>query len=286
MATEPMLPIKVLVTPGLSVTSITISGKKAPLGGFVAVRPSTATLTLPTGTASKAKLPLLSVKATRSGRPTMKTLAPAIGRRKTSSAVWIKPSGPRPMSSKVIGSRSGPGSTTLPSSLAPVTDVVLTVAKLQARSPPATPLLSASRKLPSCAARIAPPFRCNVTCAPPGIGWSKKSQAKLPSSAGTIVVASLLPSGAVAKKLFAFSVAGLTAREKKTWGLKVEPTSTAPLPGVTRATVKGESASMLTPRVSVVVLPAASRAVVRSVCAPTVRSPSGSAWLKAPVSAL
>ncbi|EXI82909.1 MAG: hypothetical protein AW10_00143 [Candidatus Accumulibacter appositus] len=171
------------------------------------------------------------------------------------------PSAPRPMSSKVIGCRSGPGSTTLPTSRVPATAVRLTVLKVLVSRPPPVPLPSASRKAPSCWARIAEPLTCSVICEAPGKGLVKNNQAKLPSSAGTMLAAILLPSGAVAYKLSAVRVAVLTAREKFTCGRKVTPTSCAPLAGVTLTTVKAANASTLTVRVRLALLPAASLAL-------------------------
>ena len=65
-------------------------------------------------------------------------------------------------------------------------------------SPPALPLPSASRKLPSAAARMAEPSTCRVIRDPPGIGELKNNHAKLPLVDGTMVAASLVPSGPVA----------------------------------------------------------------------------------------
>jgi len=53
-----------------------------------------------------------------------------------------------------------------------------------------------------------------------------------------MVAASLLPSGAVAYRLLAFSVATLTAREKVICGRNVTPTSLEPSVGDTPLTVK------------------------------------------------
>ncbi len=87
------------------------------------------------------------------------------------------PSGPRRTSSKVPGTRSGPGSTTRPTSLVPSTDARLTVVKLVVRLLPARPLPAASRKLPSLAPRIDAPTTWMVMRAPPGSGAVKNSQA-------------------------------------------------------------------------------------------------------------
>ena len=57
---------------------------------------------------------------------------------------------------------------------------------------------AASRRRPSAAPRIFEPSTCKVTCEAPGIGVVKNSQANVPSLAGTIVAASVLPSGPVA----------------------------------------------------------------------------------------
>ena len=102
------------------------------------------------------------------------------------------------MSSKVIGCRSGPGSTTRPRSTVPATAVRLTVVKLTWRSPPATPSRLASRNAPSVAARMREPSTVTVIVAPPGIGASRNSIAELPSWLGTIVPASFVPSAALA----------------------------------------------------------------------------------------
>ena len=125
-------------------------------------------------------------------------MACAIGSTNTSSGVWITPSGPRRMSSKVPGSRSGPGSTTRPTILVPVMGALLTVVNVTCAVPPETPLPSPSRKAPSAAARIADPTTWTVILAPPGSGLVGNSQAYVPSAAATIVMSSFLPSGPVA----------------------------------------------------------------------------------------
>ena len=81
------------------------------------------------------------------------------------------------MSSKVIGNRSGPGSTTRPTSLVPLTDNWPTVVNDTLAAPPATLLPSASRKAPSAAARICEPSTCTVMRAAPGIGLARNNQA-------------------------------------------------------------------------------------------------------------
>ena len=207
-----------------------------------------------------------------------------IGLRKTSSGVWITPSAPRRTSSKVIGSRSSPGSTTLPTRRVPASTVLLTVMKLASACPPAVPLPSASRKAPSAAARIRLPSTCTVMRAPPGMGAVKNSQAKLPSVAGTMVAASLLPSGPVAYRLLALRVAVLTARLKLMTGRWVTPTSPLPSFGVMPVSAKGASASTVSARLICVALPAASRAVIRSTWPPTCRSPKDRAASKLPAS--
>ncbi len=50
-----MLPMAVLVMPARNVRSITISGQNTPVGGLVAVRPSTASFTSPVGALSNSK---------------------------------------------------------------------------------------------------------------------------------------------------------------------------------------------------------------------------------------
>ena len=77
-----------------------------------------------------------------------------------------------------------------------------------------------------------------MACEPPGMGAVKKSQAKVASLAGRMVAGSFWPSGPLAKKLFAFRVAGSTGFEKKTWGRTVTPTSDAPAVGVAALTMK------------------------------------------------
>ena len=118
------------------------------------------------------------------------------------------------MSSKVPGSKSTPGSTTLPTSVVPVTTVELTVLKLPSAMPPGAPSASASRKAPSAAARILLPSTCRVMRDPPGIGLLKNSQAYVPSPEGTMVAANLAPSGPVAYRLSAVRLATFTARLK------------------------------------------------------------------------
>ena len=71
------------------------------------------------------------------------------------------------------------------------------------------------------------------------MGAVKKIQAKVASLAGTMVAGSFWPSGPLAKKLFAFNVAGSTGLEKKTWDRTVTPTSDAPAAGVAVLTMKG-----------------------------------------------
>ena len=159
------------VTPGLSVTAITISGqKKVSPSACVAVRPSIATFTAPAGMFSSVKLPFASVYTNASSWPMIQTFAWAIGCRNTSSPVWMMPSGPRRMSSNVIGSRSTPGSTTRPTSFVFATAAVLTVVNVTVREPPACPSPSASRNAPSAFARILEPSTVTFTCVPPGMG--------------------------------------------------------------------------------------------------------------------
>ena len=81
----------------------------------------------------------------------------------------------------------------------------------------------------------------------------------MPSSAGTIVIGSLVtPSAPVAKTDSAVRVAGLIARLKNTCGRCVTPTSFVPAAGRTFVIVNGAKPSTLTVRASVTLLPAAS----------------------------
>ena len=104
----------VLTLPTINSRSMTISGQKTPDGALVAVRPSTASLMVPEGTLVNSKKPCESVVTHCDSRPRMKTLAPTIGLRNTSSLVCKMPSLPAKMSSRVMALRSTPGSTTLP----------------------------------------------------------------------------------------------------------------------------------------------------------------------------
>ena len=197
-AAVPIEPIKVFDSPGSMVASITISGKKTPAGAFVAVRPSTATFTSPPGTLVNVKLPCASVKTAWLSNPTMNTFALAIGFRNTSSGVCRMPSAPALISSKVIGLRSGPGSNTRPMMVVPGMGMRLTVENVDVNRPPGVPLLSASSAWPSAAPNMVVPSTCTVIVSPPGIGLVKNSQAKVPSCAGTMVAASLVPVESVA----------------------------------------------------------------------------------------
>ena len=117
----------------------------------------------------------------------------------------------------------------------------------------------------------------------PGIGEAKNSHANEPSLAGTMVAASFSPAVLVAKKLFALSVVGSTARVKKTCGRNVTPTSSEPFCGVTAVMPNGIGAARFTVRSSVVTCPAASVVCSFSVCEPALIFERSSVVLKSPV---
>ncbi len=100
---------------------------------------------------------------------------------------------------------------------------MLTVLKLNVTEPPGVP--SASRSEPSCV-RMLEPFTVTVICEALGMGGSRKSQANVPSLAGTIVADSLLPAKE-AKKLFALRLKGTIGFGKVAFGRTVTPTSLA-----------------------------------------------------------
>ena len=109
------------------------------------------------------------------------------------------PSAPRPVSSNVIGTVSGPGSATIPLMTVPATPVVLTVVKLMVRSDPdAAFVFAASRNAPSAAARIAVPTTCSVMTELPGNAPWNNRYAKLPSCAGATTDGTTLPDASVA----------------------------------------------------------------------------------------
>ncbi|KFB74023.1 MAG: hypothetical protein AW09_000700 [Candidatus Accumulibacter phosphatis] len=101
------------------------------------------------------------------------------------------------MSSKVIGFRSSPGSSSRPLIVVPAIGVTLTVVKRDTNVPPAVPSPSASSAWPSLA-RMPSPTTWIVIVDAPGSGFFRNSQAKRPSAAGTIVAASLAPVVSVA----------------------------------------------------------------------------------------
>src|SRR5260221_7898240 len=165
--------------------------------------------------------------------PRIVTLALTIGSLYTSCGVCRTPPGPAFTSSVVPGTRSGPGSATIPLITVPVTPVVLTVVKVEVwLEPPAAPVPAASRNAPSAAARIDRPTMCIVIADEPGSWVGNNKYAYEPSCAGAIVAATGLPAASAAKKVDDVSVNGLTAREKLIRGRYVTPTSTWPSVGV------------------------------------------------------
>ena len=77
----------------------------------------------------------------------------------------------------------------------PASEVVLTVLNGIRSVPPGVPSSSASSSRP-LASLISEPLTTNSTSVPPGIGSVEKSQAKVRSSAGTILAGSFLPAKA------------------------------------------------------------------------------------------
>ena len=213
----------------------------------------------------------------------MNTFTPARGSRKTSSAVWAAPSGPARKSSKLIGLRSAPGPTTLPTRVVPATGVRFTVVKALLQLPPGVPLPSASSNWPSPAARILSPSSCRLMRVLPGRAASKSSQARFPCGAITMVAGRRFPAASVAQKLSPVTVAGSTGRLKLTWGRKVAPTSPEPSAGLTASIVSGMASGRRSVRVVVVLRPAPSCAVSVRVWAPIARLPRLSGTSKVPV---
>src|SRR3954470_15241778 len=152
----------------------------------------------------------------------MYTFAWATGFRYVSSAVISTPSGPARRSSNVIGLRSGPGSATTPDSDVPGRFARLTVVNRNVSLLPGVPVPAASSRDPS-AARMVEPSMVTVIVEPPGIGFVKNSQAKVPPADGTMVAASFAPVVSVAKKLLPLSIGRSIARENVTFGRYVEP---------------------------------------------------------------
>src|SRR4051812_11816460 len=102
------------------------------------------------------------------------------------------PSGPGLTSSVELGRRSGPGSTMTPERLVPSTGAWLTVVNDDFRRLPGVPLAAASSGVPS-RPRIFEPSTVRVIVEAPGMALAKKSQAYVPSAAGTIVADSGVP---------------------------------------------------------------------------------------------
>ena len=92
------------------------------------------------------------------------------------SGAFSSPLGPRPSSSGVPGTSSGPGSAIIPSIVVPVTPVVLTVVNVSLSvEPVVTPVPAASRNAPSAAARINDPTTFSVIIDEPGSGfWNNR----------------------------------------------------------------------------------------------------------------
>jgi hypothetical protein len=174
-------------------------------------------------------------------------------------------------SSGVIGVLSGPGSTTIPLTVVPGTEAVLTVVKVSVKVLPGVPVPAASSNEPSVPF-IWWPSTCSVTVEAPGRAWVKRSHApiSLPevSVVGTMVAGTTAPVESVAKKLEFVSVEASTGREKMIFGRYVTPTSVAAFAGVTLAIVSVGNVARETLRVSLAVLPAASVAMMVTVWPP------------------